>query len=99
MRRRQPGKCVACFYKVMGMAGRRREEAPLEPLKSWIEEHLEIVAEDECEQRLLERMPVRLRGDDLESYCRGVMAEIHHDRNYASRNIALKFAFKDSQAA
>lgn len=95
--RRQPGKCVACFYRVMGIAERQRVESSLDPLKTWIEQHLELVAEDD-KQRELERMAIRLEGNDLEAYCRNVISLFHHDRGYMGNQISIRFAFKEIAA-
>jgi hypothetical protein len=98
LQRRHPGKCVACFFKVMGAAERRREPEVVTRLKQWIEENLEIVAEDE-QQAILEHVPVNLETDHLEAYCRRVMDRFHYDRSYDSRHISLRFQFKDERAA
>lgn len=98
MQRRQPGKCVACFYKVMGIAQRRQKANALKQLQCWIEDHLEIVAEDEHHAEL-ERMGVHLDDSDLESYCQNIISQMHFDRSYASRHITLKFVYKEAYVA
>lgn len=96
--RQHPGKCVSCYYKVMGIAERNRSKAGVGPLKHWLEKNLEIIAEDESSQ-VLERFPVKLTDDDLESFCKRVMDLVHFDRGYAAKHICLRFEFRDVQAA
>lgn len=93
-RRNEPGKCVACFFRIMGTVSRGSDPRFVEPLRGWLEERLEIVAEDD-HSRELERLRVKLEGDDLESFCQGVMSRIHHDRSYSSPSVSLRFSFVD----
>lgn len=94
--RRHPGLCVACYFKLLAPAQRRAPEA-VTPLRTWLERHLEVVAQDEA-RRPLERLPVRLEAEDLESYCFGVMRTIQQDRAYPARDVALSFSFKQAAA-
>ncbi len=96
--REHPGKSIACFFKVMGIADRRKESDYVQPLKEWLETHVEIVAEDE-EAHILERCAVQLDSDDLETFCNGVMSSFHQDRSYETRQISLRFEYKADIAA
>jgi len=94
MKRQRPGLCVACYFKIAQAA---RNPALAEPLRSWIEENVEVVAEDDRDT--LERLPVQLDGDDLEDFCRNVMQTFQTDRAYDTPHIRLHFDYKRSAAA
>ncbi|HRQ89998.1 MAG TPA: hypothetical protein PLA50_14460 [Bacteroidia bacterium] len=91
------GKCVRCYFSIYGRT-RAAEADRLHPLKKWIEHHLEIVALDESGNEL-ERIPFLLHGDDLESFCREIMAEFHENRVYQQKEIRLKFGFRQADRA
>lgn len=96
--RQHPGKCVDCFFKILAPANQIEKTNSIAPLKNWLEENLEIVVKDDSTSEL-ERLSVILLEDDLETFCQKVMAQIHYDRNYASRRISLHFVYKESKAA
>lgn len=98
LNRQHPGKCVACFFKIFAPVCRMEKANTLAPLKIWLEENMEIVVKDDSTSEL-ERLPINLLEDDLETFCQKVMAQIHHDRSYASRQISLHFAYKGLGAA
>lgn len=89
----QPGTCVACYFKILGVAARHRREAVVTPLRQWLEQHLEVVAQNEADT-VLERFPVVLDEADLESYCQGVMRTFHFDRSYEIQSLSLRFEYK-----
>ena len=96
--RQHPGKCVACFFKILAPACQIEKTNSLVPLRSWLEENLEIVVKDDSTSEL-ERLSINLLEDDLETFCQKVMTQIHYDRSYASKQISLHFAYKESKAA
>lgn len=98
LRQQMPGQCVSCFYRIMGVAERKRNTELVKPLKDWLETHLEIIAEDENHAEL-ERFPVRLKGGDLEEYCQSVISAVHQDRSYRTRHVHLYFSYKEALAA
>lgn len=96
--KQHPGKCVSCFFRILAPACRIQRTNSVEPLKNWLEENLEIVVMDQSIIEL-ERLSVNLLENDLETFCQKVMEQIHFDRNYASRQISLHFAYKESKVA
>lgn len=97
LRRQHPGRCVACYFRLaQAVEGPRR--AWLARLRDWIESHLEILARDSGDT-VLERMPVRLQAEDLESYCQQVMDQVHFDRSYQVPEIELTFEFREERDA
>lgn len=95
-RQRYPGRCIGCYFRLFARAG-ATTRARLTRLREWLEEHVEIVACDENQEEL-ERLPIILEGDDLETYCRDVMQEFVDNRAYAGRRISLTFDFKQVAA-
>ena len=89
--RAHPGRCVACYFKIMQRA--RNADPAIEALRHWLEAELEIVAESP-EVGPLERLPVQLEGDDLESFCQHTIQAIREDRAYEHPQIELTFAYK-----
>lgn len=90
-----PGKCVRCFF---GLLGDLRQPGALKPLRHWLERHLEI--EVSAGGSELEVLPVRLGGvTDLESYCHRAIATVREDRAFAEERIHLRFRFKSGVAA
>ena len=87
-----PGACVACFFRVMGKAERHSAESTVIPLKGWLETNIEIIAENH-KQQVLERQPLKLDNNDLESYCYSIMDVMINDRNYIDEQISLRFDF------
>lgn len=95
LRRTLPGRCVSCYFRLATSA---RPEADLAPLRSWLESEIEIVAKDASAQ-VLETLPLRLEGDDLETCCRQTMDAMRDDRVHPTALLALSFRFKHSAAA
>jgi len=98
LNRQHPGKCVACFFKIFVPACRIKKTSTVVPLKNWLEENLEIVVKDHSTAEL-ERLSVNLLEDNLETFCKKVMTQIHYDRSYKSRQLSLHFVYKESKAA
>lgn len=98
---RNAGQCLQCFFRIYGTGVARRQHAsdlaPLIPLKQWVEENIDIVAREPSKNEL-ERLPVSIRDEDLESFCHRVMRQFHEDRSYASRAIELSLDFKDTRS-
>ena len=96
LKREQPGRCVQCYFKILGAAGARGMRAAT-PLRKWLEAHLVLVAEDENE-RLLETLPVQLEAADLDDYCEGMITVFRENRSYGVSSIGLRFNFRESIA-
>lgn len=93
----RPGRCVRCYFALHQTAA-EAAIARLCPLRNWLENHIEIVAQD-AEARVLETLPLRLEeADDLESYCHSVMEEFRDNRLYDSARINIGFRYRDSAA-
>ena len=97
LRRVRPGRCVACYFALSRDAAAEEAISRLFPLRRWLEGHIEVVAHDDGE-RTLEALPLLLDGEDLETYCREVMAEFQQNRAYASPHITLSFRFRPGDA-
>tara|TARA_R100000027_G_scaffold67731_2_gene68266 strand:+ start:12701 stop:13084 length:384 start_codon:yes stop_codon:yes gene_type:complete len=91
LNRSDAGLCVRCYFKIFNAT---REEAALLRLRELLEKHLEVVAFDGDEQEL-ERLPVFLDAEELESYCVRIMTEFRENRAYRSSQIDLRFRFKE----
>jgi len=89
--RRNPGACVRCYFKIYDQLP-EPDNSFLDGLKNWIESHVVVVVRDAWEQEL-ERVPVQLTNNDLESYCRSLMEVFHQDRSYNSPRLQLQFEF------
>ncbi|MFW6218003.1 MAG: hypothetical protein ACOC4K_03310 [Verrucomicrobiota bacterium] len=96
MTRSDPGECVQCYFKIFDVL-RTRDPAPLQKLRDWLESHLVVVARD-GKARELERLPVSLHQGDMESFCRELMNEFHHNRSYPNTLIELQLHFDDRAA-
>ncbi len=94
----RPGRCVACYF-VLQAAAAERAIAKLCPLRAWLETHIEVVASD-GHASPLETLPLQLAGsEDLEAYCRRIMAEFHENRAYDATTIQLAFRYKQAAVA
>ena len=89
--RQRPGKCVDCYFRLFSSD---LASAQLCPLREWLEGNIEVVAFDSSESTL-ERLPLRLDSENLETFCHGVMEEIRSNRNYGHPEISLTFQFKE----
>ncbi|MFQ3270304.1 MAG: hypothetical protein ACI9A1_000618 [Lentimonas sp.] len=98
LQRNDPGRCLSCYFKILG--GSRHTTAHLtNPLRQWLEQHLEVVA---CGPSLseLERLPIQLPPEasvGIEAFCRQIMTAFREDRTYQNLPlIELSFQFKQS---
>lgn len=92
---RHPGKCVSCFYALLGVARGEKRKA-LEPLRRWIEENLEISVQ--AGERELGRLPALLEEPDLQSFCERAMRRVREDAVIDDPEIALSLRFKRAAA-
>jgi hypothetical protein len=93
--RGHPGKCVRCFFELLGDLD---QPGALRPLRHWLEQHL--VVEVTAAGQALDTLPVRLNAeDDLESFCHRTIHTVRFDRSFRHQHIALRFRFKDQAAA
>ena len=91
-----PGKCVRCFFRLFAAAG--SDDLPmLAPLRTWMEENLEIsVRADGAE---LETLPVKLRRQEgLEAFCLRSIRNVRMDRSYRAQRLDLAFRYKGQAA-
>ena len=88
----RPGRCVACYFALQSSAA-ERAIAALCPLRQWLEERIEVVAFG-ASREALETLPLNLEGENLEGFCREVMAEFQENRAYALDSIQLEFRYK-----
>lgn len=89
---RNPGACIALYFDLKKQGG-LREGPELAALRSWLEEHLEILAKD-AQGYPLETLPLALRGDSLEGYCNSIVRDFQEDRVYATPAIGITFQYK-----
>lgn len=94
----KPGRCVRCYFALHENSA-ESAISRLCPLRTWLEDHIEIVAHDE-EARLLETLPLRLEeASDLESYCHRVMEEFRDNRAYQTSRINIGFRYREPAGA
>ncbi|MCH7224717.1 hypothetical protein [Haloferula sp. A504] len=87
-----PGKCVSCFF---GLLGDLRQPGALKPLRHWLEQHLEV--EVSAGGREIDVLPVRLdEAADLESFCHQAIKTVRFDRSFRDRRIQLRFRYKSA---
>jgi len=95
LERGHPGKCVRCFF---GLLGDLRQPGALKPLRRWLEQHLEVVVS--ADGREVEALPVRLgRAADLEGFCHQSIDTVRHDRAIDAERITLSFRYKPATTA
>jgi len=95
--RSDPGDCVNCYFKIFDIA-KAKDPTPLQQLRHWLENNLVVVARD-GQARELERLPVSLHHEDMESFCREVMNEFRDNRSYANSMIELSLHFSEPATA
>jgi hypothetical protein len=94
-----PGRCVQCYFKLLGATRTAEKLARLSPLRQWIEEHITIAAKAPSAEPF-EFLRVDLdEVDDLESYCRRVSSTLFFDRADLPTAVELEFAFRDAVVA
>jgi len=91
--RSAPGDCVNCYFKIFDVA-KAKDPTPLQQLRRWLEQNLVVVARD-GDARELERLPVSLHHEDMESFCREVMNEFRDNRSYSNSPIELSLHFNE----
>ncbi|MDR0532638.1 MAG: hypothetical protein LBH01_01655 [Verrucomicrobiales bacterium] len=92
IKRQHPGKCVDCYFQLHANARDTRLQN-LAPLREWLERNIEIVAADQ-KQNLLEKIPLKLDAQDLESFCQKIINFMYTDRAFQTPTVSLDFAFK-----
>jgi hypothetical protein len=92
IKRKHPGKCVDCYFQLHADAPSEQLQN-LTPLREWLERNIEIVAADQT-QNLLEKFPLKLDTNDLETFCHKVVNFLRTDRAFQTPMISLDFAFK-----
>jgi len=97
LRRSDPGDCLCCYFGIFDVA-KAKDPTPLQQLRHWLEENLVVVARD-GQAREIERLPVSLHQEDMESFCREVMAEFQTNRNYGGALIELSLRFNETLPA
>jgi len=91
-----PGKCVQCFFKLLGKARPMQEQA-LHPLKDWIESNLEIAVEASDHSRAT--LPVHLQAPSLESFCASAMERVRYDTAIRAERVRLELRFRQQPSA
>lgn len=87
-----PGKCVRCFFGLLGDLG---QPAALLPLRHWLEENLEV--EVSATGQEIERMPVKLdQARSLEMFCHKAMETVQMDRAFSYPQITMSLRYKQS---
>ena len=101
LQQRDAGLCLRCYFKIRERStatpAPARKRRPLAGPRAWVERTPEIVARDHSLSEL-ERLPVRIETDDLESFCEEVMREFQENRAYEGDWIELSVAFKEDAA-
>ena len=90
------GRCLKCFYALLESADSRKAPA-LEPLKSWIEDNVELELK-EGDQTKCPR-PVRLESKDFESFCTETIESVRRDESIQGEIVQMHLRFKASEAA
>lgn len=97
LREKDAGLCLRCFFKIRAQSTRSgapvRARTRLDPLREWMERNIEIVARGD-DWTELERVPLVVEGEDLETFCHGVMREFQENRAYTEERIEISVAFK-----
>lgn len=90
-----PGKCVRCFF---GLLGDLKQPGALQPLRLWLEQHLEVSVTAGAQE--IDSFPVRLeRAGSLEEFCHRAIDTVRQDRGFREREISLRFRFRQAHAA
>lgn len=95
--RRDPGTCVACYFRIHARKERLARGEALEKLRRWLENGLEVIARDERSHEL-ERLPLNLEAESLSAYCHRMIREFRDNRVYRSPRIDLEFRFRSEAA-
>ncbi|MGF1451449.1 MAG: hypothetical protein ACFB21_05185, partial [Opitutales bacterium] len=91
---RPPGECLSCFYKLRSRA-KGLQACALEPLRQWIEAHVEISVE--TEETEAATFPVALEEPDLESFCVQAMHRVREDTVIEAPEIRLQLRYRQER--
>lgn len=91
-----PGRCLRCFYDLLGAASPAQRPA-LQPLKSWIEENLVISCRADGGEPGT-TLPVRLEEPDLETFCEQAMRRVVEDGGLRARRLEMEIRFREKAA-
>ena len=91
-----PGRCLRCFYDLLGAAEPAKRPA-LRPLREWIESNLEIACRSEAGETGL-TFPVELDEPDLETFCDRMMRRAHQDGPSEAQRLLMEVRFKNRAA-
>ncbi len=95
MNRGHPGKCVRCFFALLGDL---HAPGALRPLRHWLEENIEVTVS--IDGRTVETLLFHLSPDDsLEGYCQRTIRTVREDRAYHQPTITLGFRYREPAAA
>lgn len=95
--RTNAGRCINSYFNILG-AARDDGARPISVLRNWIERHVIIVVSDE-RSRELERLPVHLESENLQSFCHRVLTVMWLDRAYQNTSFEFRFEYADAIAA
>ncbi|WP_309397507.1 hypothetical protein [Cerasicoccus maritimus] len=90
-----PGQCVQCFFKLLHVSD-AHSQAALEPLKCWMEEHIEVsIRAGDAHSG---SFPLYLDAPDLDQLCESVLERVCLDTMTHTRPIELSFEFRNHVA-
>jgi hypothetical protein len=96
---RRAGRCVNCYFKLLGARARSGDPPALTPLRQWLEANIEIVARD-AEEREIERTPLRIdEAESIEEFADRIFQFYRHDRVEIPELVQLDFAYRGSAPA
>jgi hypothetical protein len=89
------GCCVKIYFELLAAAPENGAlDRSLADLRGWLERHLSIEVLDDVQIQPLERLPLRLQGEnDLETLCRTAMNDYLNDRCHPAPAIRMQFSF------
>ena len=97
LERKDPGKCLYCYFQLRNSRN-SQIDAMMAPLKSWLENHLEIIAKDSGSDEL-ERIAVNLNWKDIDHYCENLVEDFRKNHYSKYRHpVELVFQFKQLSA-
>lgn len=95
MTRGHPGKCVRCFFALLGDL---HAPGALRPLRHWLEKNIEVSVS--IEGRVVESLRFQLQpSESLEDYCQRTIRMVREDRSYRDPAITLGFRYRDTAVA
>lgn len=91
--RKDPGKCLYCYFQLRNSRHTKIDEM-MTPLKTWLENHLEIIAKG-SESDELARIAVNLDWRDIDDYCENLVEDFRKTQQSQCRDhVELVFQFK-----